>query len=32
LKTPPAARFAGATSLLLWAGVIFFGRWIGFST
>ena len=29
--TPPAgARFAGATSLVLWTGVVVFGRWIGF--
>lgn len=29
--TPPAgARFAGAASLVLWSGVIVFGRWIGF--
>jgi hypothetical protein len=29
---PPAggARFAGAMSLLLWTGVVGFGRWIGF--
>jgi hypothetical protein len=29
---PPSggARFAGAASLLLWTGVIGFGRWIGF--
>lgn len=25
----PAARFAGACSLLLWAGVMLSGRWIG---
>ncbi len=27
--TPLAARIAGAASLLLWAGVIFAGRWTG---
>ena len=27
--TPVAARIAGATSLLLWAGVVLAGRWIG---
>jgi len=26
----PAARFAGFASLILWTGVIGFGRWIGF--
>ena len=29
--TPVAARVAGAASLLLWAGVILAGRWIGHS-
>jgi hypothetical protein len=29
--TPPAARAAGALSILLWTGVIFLGRWIGFT-
>ena len=29
---PRAARLAGATSIALWIGVIFFGRWIGFTT
>ena len=29
--TPVAARVAGATSLLLWAGVVLAGRWIGHS-
>jgi hypothetical protein len=30
--TPPlAARAAGGLSLLLWAGVVGFGRWIGFT-
>ena len=27
--TPPAARAAGAASLLLWSGVILAGRWVG---
>ena len=27
--TPVAARVAGASSLLLWAGVVLAGRWIG---
>lgn len=32
-KYPPvAARIAGALSIALWIGVIFFGRWIGFTT
>ncbi len=30
--TPLAARFAGALSILCWGAVIFFGRWIGFTT
>jgi hypothetical protein len=30
--TPGAARAAGALSIGLWVGVIFFGRWIGFTT
>lgn len=29
---PLRARVAGGISMLLWAGVIFFGRWIGFTT
>src|SRR5688572_20182595 len=29
--TPPAARFAGAFSLLAWIGIVAFGRWIGFT-
>lgn len=29
---PRAARLAGALSIALWLGVIFFGRWIGFTT
>jgi hypothetical protein len=28
---PPAGRLAGALSLLLWIGVIFLGRWVGFT-
>ena len=28
---PPAARLAGALSLVLWISVIFLGRWIGFT-
>jgi hypothetical protein len=30
-RTPPAARTAGAVSLLLWIAVVAFGRWIGFT-
>jgi hypothetical protein len=29
---PRAARLAGTLSIALWTGVIFFGRWIGFTT
>lgn len=29
---PAAARAAGAISIMLWIGVIFFGRWTGFTT
>jgi hypothetical protein len=29
-KTPLGAKIAGGTSLLLWIGVVAFGRWIGF--
>jgi hypothetical protein len=29
---PRAARLAGTLSITLWIGVIFFGRWIGFTT
>ena len=29
--TPLRARVAGGTSLLLWVGVVAFGRWIGFT-
>ncbi|MFI4913800.1 MAG: DUF6644 family protein [Steroidobacterales bacterium] len=32
LPPPPAARVAGALSLMLWIGVIFCGRWTGFTT
>lgn len=28
---PPAARLAGALSLLFWIAVVIFGRWIGFT-
>jgi hypothetical protein len=28
---PPAARAAGALSIVFWIGVIFLGRWIGFT-
>lgn len=28
---PPAARAAGALSILLWTSVLFLGRWIGFT-
>lgn len=31
LPPPAAARAAGALSILLWLGVVFFGRWIGFT-
>jgi len=30
--TPAGAKFAGAASLSLWVGVVFFGRWVGFTT
>src|SRR6266853_823930 len=29
--TPLPARIAGAVSLVLWIGVVAFGRWVGFS-
>jgi hypothetical protein len=32
LPTPIGAQVAGALSIALWIGVIFFGRWIGFTT
>ena len=28
----PAAKMAGAISLLLWIGIVFCGRWVGFTT
>ena len=31
VPTPFAARFAGAASILIWVGVIFLARWIGFT-
>ena len=31
VPAPSAARAAGALSILLWTGVIFLGRWIGFT-
>jgi hypothetical protein len=31
-QTPLGAKIAGGTSLLLWIGVVGFGRWIGFTT
>jgi len=30
--TPVSAKLAGALSLSLWIGVVFFGRWTGFTT
>lgn len=30
-RTPFAARFAGAASILIWIAVIFLARWIGFT-
>jgi hypothetical protein len=32
LPPPAGARVAGGISIALWIGVIFFGRWIGFTT
>jgi hypothetical protein len=32
LPPPNAARVAGGLSLLLWLGVIFFGRWVGWTS
>jgi len=29
---PMSAKLAGALSLSLWIGVVFFGRWVGFTT
>jgi hypothetical protein len=31
LRPPLGARIAGAASILIWVGVIFFARWIGFT-
>jgi hypothetical protein len=31
-EPPMSAKTAGALSLLLWIGVVFFGRWVGFTT
>jgi hypothetical protein len=31
-QPPGAARLAGALSLVLWTAVVFFGRWMGFTT
>ena len=31
-KPPMSAKMAGALSLSLWIGVVFFGRWVGFTT
>jgi hypothetical protein len=31
LPPPLGARIAGATSLVLWIVIVFFGRWIGFT-
>jgi hypothetical protein len=31
-EPPMSARVAGALSLSLWIGVVFFGRWVGFTT
>ena len=30
-KAPTAARFAGAASIVIWLGVLFIARWIGFT-
>jgi hypothetical protein len=32
LPPPAGARLAGVLSIMLWVGVIFFGRWVGFTT
>lgn len=32
LQPPLSVRMAGALSITLWTGVVFFGRWIGFTT
>ena len=31
-RPPTAARLAGGLSLAFWIAVIFFGRWVGFTT
>jgi hypothetical protein len=31
-EPPMSAKTAGALSLVLWIGVVFFGRWVGFTT
>jgi hypothetical protein len=31
-EPPMSAKMAGALSLTLWIGVVFFGRWVGFTT
>ena len=31
-EPPASAKLAGGLSLALWIGVVFFGRWIGFTT
>ena len=31
-EPPMSAKVAGALSLSLWTGVVFFGRWVGFTT
>jgi hypothetical protein len=31
-QPPMGAKVAGAVSILLWIGVVFFGRWTGFTT
>jgi hypothetical protein len=31
-RAPTQVRVAGGLSMLLWIGVIFFGRWVGFTT
>jgi hypothetical protein len=31
-EPPISAKMAGALSLTLWIGVVFFGRWVGFTT
>jgi hypothetical protein len=30
-STPPGARWAGGFSVLVWIGIVAFGRWIGFT-